>query len=159
MQPLSTHSSLGINVPRVSHTLSPAWLMASVSHPSPNPISSSPEGLGRSFPFGLSSHCSNPALTAPESLWDTICYGEARSHFSTLNILLWCPLHPQPSWQQTPQGFFPPGAVVSSALVGTRCRSALAGLPNPELHTEHLQPGSIQGVGKGTSSEKTQTPF
>lgn len=100
------------------HTpLSPAWLMAFVSQLSP--ISSKSSSAPPQRVWGGYSH---PALPLWVELWTfqslqkscshcprepqrdkfvmerQVCYGEAKSHFSTLNILWLCPLHsPVPS--------------------------------------------------------------
>lgn len=152
MQPLSTHSSLGINVPRVSHTLCPAWLMALVSHPSPNPQQQLPKLGGLGFPV-----TAKILLSLPQRACGTqVCYGEARSHFSTLNI-------PSPPSSQAGSKhhrvFSPLEQMFHLLWLVQNAGQALARLTNPELHTEHLQPGFIQGVGKAHPGRKHKLPF
>lgn len=143
MQPFSTPCSLGIHVPSVARCHTPAWLVAFVSHPSP--ISSKPSSAP---PQRLWGGCSHPALplcqpqgwgdsdfpviaetllTLSQQAWGRQgCYKEAKSHFSTLNILSFVPSPPSCPFLSPSKHhgvFFPPGADVSSAFVGGRCRS------------------------------------
>lgn len=99
-----------------------------------------PRGLGRTFP---PSRASLPltilrdrevwtfqSLQTSRSRWpgDQVCYGEAGSHFSTLNTLV-CALSTllplplsQPSWQETPRGFLPPSSRCFICFCWYRCR-------------------------------------
>lgn len=152
MQPFSTPSSLGINVPSVARGHSVTHPFVFVSHALIS--TSSPEGLGRTFP---PSQASLPLTTLRDwevwtfqslqkslSRWprDQARHGEAKLHFSTPSTLSFVPSPPsRPSslpakLAANTTGFSPPLEQMFHLLLLVQdAGQALARPTNPELHS------------------------
>lgn len=130
---------------------------------------SSSSGTGR---LGLSSHCKNPIHAGLESLWENrqVCYRESRSHFSTLNAILFAPSPPACPFLPPSQtggkhhvlffGFFPTRCFICFCCYKTHRSSPgnAQQILSCTANNSHLHPRLIKEVGKGTSSKKAQIP-